>query len=309
MKRASVTAENAHKMAGADLLDRLLEREGLPEGGLAQEIPLDRIVPDPNQPRKSFSEASLAELAASIREVGVLQPILVSRDGRDHYRLVTGERRYRASKLAGLASIPAVVVDPLASEERLIRQIIENIQREDLNDMDRARALEDLKAALNISWEETARRVGLTEGRVHQLRRLKHLAEPIQEDIRAGLLSEKESRPYQGLARAEQIELHQLRQSEGLTAREIAWVAGELKKGVPGYTLVEAVREVRAQEPPQAEVPPPPAPLERLEKAITALEREWQELDLARADHAQLARLLDELGQRLAAMRAALETA
>ncbi len=147
----------------------------------------------------------------------MLQPILVSRDGRDRYRLVAGERRYRAAKMAGLTGVPTMVVDPLASDQRLVMQIVENIQREDLNDLERAQALEALQATLGSSWPEIARRVGLSEGRVHQLRRLKNLAEPIQEEIRAGRLSEKDSRPYQGLAREEQLQLHQLRRSEDLT--------------------------------------------------------------------------------------------
>jgi ParB/RepB/Spo0J family partition protein len=306
MKRASVTPENAHKMAGGDLLDRLLEQQGLPEGGLAQEIPLDRISPDPDQPRKTFFDQTLQELATSIKEVGVLQPILISRDGRDRYRLITGERRYRAAKMAGLASVPAIVVDPLASDQRLIRQIIENIQREDLNDLDRAHALEALKAYLGTSWEETAKRVGLTEGRVHQLRRLKHLAEPIQEDIRAGLLSEKDSRPYQGLTSEEQTELHQLRQREGLTAPQVARVAGQLKKGVPGYTLDEALQLVQEQSQPEEAAKPASTQLRRLEIAIAALDKEWQSIDLAQVDRAALLDLLDGLRRRIEEMRSAL---
>jgi ParB family chromosome partitioning protein len=306
MKRASVTPEITEKMAGADLLDRLFDQEGLPDAGLTREIALDRISPDPNQPRKHFAEPALQELAASIREVGVLQPILVSRDGRDRYRLVAGERRYRAAKLAGLTGVPAMVVDPMASDQRLILQIIENIQREDLNDLERAQALEALQATLGGSWPEIARRVGLSEGRVHQLRRLKHLAEPIQEEIRSGRLSEKDSRPYQGLAREEQVQLHNLRRSEDLTLRQVAQVAGELKKGVPGYTLEEMVRQVKAQERPAAPAASPPARIEGFERAVAALAREWEALDLTRVDRPALAAVLAMLAQRVAAMRAAL---
>ena len=308
MKRATVTPENTQKIAGTDLLDRLLEQQGLPEAGLAQEIPLDKISPDPNQPRKAFSEESLQELAASIREVGVLQPILVSRDGRDRFRLITGERRYRAVAMAGLTNILALVVDPLTADQRLIRQIIENIQREDLNDLDRAQALEALKVYLGTPWEQTAQRVGLTEGRVHQLRRLKHLVEPIQDDIRTGRLSEKDSRIYQGLTREEQAELHQLRKQEGLTAQQIATIAGQLKKGVPGYSVEEAKRFVQEHSQSVVTAAPASAQLARLRKAIAALDQEWQNLDLTEVDHQALIALLDGLKQRIETMCAALAT-
>jgi ParB family chromosome partitioning protein len=309
MKRATVTPENAKKMAGVDLLDRLLEQEGLPEAGLTQEIPLDKISPDPDQPRKSFSEGGLQELAASIKEVGVLQPIIVSRHGRDDFRLVTGERRWRAAKIAGLVSIPAIVVDPLASDQKLVRQIIENIQREDLNDLDRAQALEALKVYLGTPWEEVAQKVGLTESRVHQLRRLKHLVDAIQEDIRAGQLTEKDSRPYQGLTSEEQAELHLLRKREGLTTQEVAWIARRVKKGVPGYSIEDGLRALRehGRLAESGEVTTPKFP--GLEKAIAAIEREWESINLAETDREALLALLDALKERIEEMRATVSAA
>jgi ParB family chromosome partitioning protein len=307
MKRAAVTTDNVQKMAGADLLDRLLEQQGLPQAGIAKEISLDAISPDPDQPRKSISEEGLEELANSIKEVGILQPIMVSRDGRDRFRLVTGERRFRAAKIAGLTTMPAVVVDPLTADQRLVRQIIENIQREDLNDLDRAQALDALKVYLGTPWDQIAKRVGLTEGRVHQLRRLKHLMGSIQEDLRAGLLTEKDTRPYQGLTGEEQVELHRLRKEEGLTTQQVAWVARRARKGVPGYSIQEAVQlakdQSRNMESPQEEAL---AQFPGLERAIAAIDKEWQSISLAEVDHEALGDLLDMLTQRIEKMRSAL---
>lgn len=309
MKRASVTPENAKKMAGTDLLDRILEEEGLPEAGLTREIPLEKISPDPDQPRKSIPEEGLQELAASIKEVGILQPIMVSRHGKDSFLLVTGERRWRAAKIAGLKSIPAVVVDPLASDQKLVRQIIENIQREDLNDLDRAQALDALKVYLGTPWEQVAQKVGLTESRVHQLRRLKNLVEAIQEDIRAGQLTEKDSRPYQGLTSEDQAELHQIRKRDGLTTQEVSWLARRARRGVPGYTLEDALRLYR-ERPRQAEPEESLAPkFPGLEKAITTMEKEWEGINLAETDREALLTLLDALKERVEEMRATVSAA
>jgi len=106
-------------------------------------IPIDEIVPNPNQPRRRFSEEELKELAESIKEFGVLQPIIVrEKDGK--YEIVAGERRWRAAKMAGLSRIPAVVKE-VSDEEMMILSLVENLQREDLNPVERARAIKILK--------------------------------------------------------------------------------------------------------------------------------------------------------------------
>jgi len=171
----------------------------------AKTIALDRIEADPDQPRRSFDEDRLDELAASIRREGVLQPIVVRYDAeRDRYIIVHGERRFRASQRAGQKTIPALVRD-VPEHRRLIQQLMENIVRDDLNAVDRARALRILKEQMDDApWEAVAAEVGIRRSRLFQLLDTGKLPEPAQELIRAGTLSEKQSRALQGLPDAYQ---------------------------------------------------------------------------------------------------------
>jgi ParB family chromosome partitioning protein len=199
----------------------------------AKEILLDRIEPDPDQPRRTFDEDKLAELAASIRREGVLQPIAVRYDpDRDVYVVLHGERRWRAAREAGLTAIPAIVRD-VPADRRLLQQLMENIVRDDLNAVDRAAALRALKAQLgDVTWETVAEAVGIRRSRLFQLLGTEKLPEPARDDIRAGRLSEKQSRALQGLPPGHQ---------EALRA-EI--VAGDL----PAATAMRLARSLRASD-------------------------------------------------------------
>lgn len=174
----------------------------------AKEIALDRIEPDPDQPRRTIDETRLEELIASIRIEGILQPIAVRyHEERDLYIILHGERRWRAATAAGLSSIPAMVRE-VPEERRLVQQLMENIVRDDLNAVDRAAALRALKQQLgDAAWESVAAAVGIKRSRLFQLLDTEKLPEPIQDDIRAGRLSEKQSRALQGIAPVFQIAL------------------------------------------------------------------------------------------------------
>jgi ParB family chromosome partitioning protein len=187
----------------------------------AKEIRLERIEADPDQPRRTFDDERLEELADSIRQEGVLQPIAVRYTAdRDCYVILHGERRWRAAKLAGLSVIPAIVRD-VPEERRLIQQLMENVVREDLNAVDRAAALRALKAQMdNAPWERVADAVGIKRSRLFQLLGTEKLPAPVQEEIRAGRLSEKQSRVLQGLATPVQEALSLLITSEGLGQNE-----------------------------------------------------------------------------------------
>ena len=196
----------------------------------AKEIRLDRIAPDPRQPRQTFDDERLQELAASIRLEGVLQPIAVRylRDA-DRYVILHGERRWRAAALAGLASIPAIVRD-VPEERRLIQQLMENVVREDLNAVDRAAALRALKAQMaDASWEAVAEAVGIRRSRLFQLLGTEKLPDAVQEAIRAGRLSEKQSRVLQGLAPGPQEALAYLIVDEGLGQDEARRLARAMR--------------------------------------------------------------------------------
>ncbi|HXZ84278.1 MAG TPA: ParB/RepB/Spo0J family partition protein [Myxococcota bacterium] len=144
-------------------------------------IAISRIAPNPAQPRKVFRESELASLAASIREQGVLQPLVVRKRG-DGYELIIGERRWRASQLAGLDEVPAVVLD--ASDRQVVEMaLVENVQRADLNPMELAEAFRVLIDDEGMTQEETGRRVGLDRSSVANHLRLLELPREIQQDL------------------------------------------------------------------------------------------------------------------------------
>ena len=196
----------------------------------AKEILLERIEPDPEQPRRTFDEAKLAELPASIQREGVLQPIIVRYEtARDIYVIVHGERRWRASRAAGIEAIPALVRE-VPEERRLIQQLMENIVRDDLNPVDRAAALRALKVQLgDVPWEQVAEAVGIRRSRLFQLLGTEKLPEHIQADIRSGRLSEKQSRALQGLPEGHQEALRDVIIADDLPADEAMRLARELK--------------------------------------------------------------------------------
>ena len=177
----------------------------------AKEIQLNRISPDPAQPRQTFDDERLEELADSMRLEGVLQPIAVryELDG-DRYIIIHGERRWRAARIAGLQAIPAIVRD-VPEERRLIQQLMENVVREDLNAIDRAAALRALKSQMNDApWEQVAEAVGIRRSRLFQLLGTEKLPESVQQELRAGRLSEKQTRVLQGLPECAQEVLAKL---------------------------------------------------------------------------------------------------
>ncbi|MGE3173321.1 MAG: ParB/RepB/Spo0J family partition protein [Planctomycetota bacterium] len=150
-------------------------------------VPVDRIQANPHQPRTSIQDGDLGELADSIRESGVLQPILVRARG-GAFEIVAGERRWRAAKLAGLAEVP-VVVRAITDQESAVFALVENVQREDLNAMEKAQAFRELQKQLQVSQEEIAKKVGLERSTVANFVRLLDLTPAVQEHVSRGTLS------------------------------------------------------------------------------------------------------------------------
>jgi ParB family chromosome partitioning protein len=235
-------------------------------------IRLEAIEADPDQPRRTFPEESLHELRDSILQDGVIQPIEVAQVGPDRFLIVHGERRWRAAKMAGLETIPAIVRRRDYDEiTRFVRQMVENIQREDLNDVDRAAGLlrlrdlmqEELTAAeagdtsdqpwaSKITWAKVGKRLGYSRQRIHQLIQLLKLPEEIKNDVRSGALTERDTRVYQGLKFAHQQSLHQVRMAGELSQAEIRQVARYLK-ATPQQSVPEAILIVRQPAPPPSE--------------------------------------------------------
>ncbi|MFA4986802.1 MAG: ParB/RepB/Spo0J family partition protein, partial [Candidatus Brocadiia bacterium] len=144
---------------------------------LTVEIPLDRISTNPLQPRRTFDEETLKELAASIASTGMLTPVIVKRTG-DRYMLIAGERRLRAAQIAGLTRIPAVVKD-VDDREMLEISLIENIQREDLNPLEKAQAYKELMDKFSLTQEQVAERLGQNRASVANTLRILNLPEAV----------------------------------------------------------------------------------------------------------------------------------
>jgi ParB family chromosome partitioning protein len=149
--------------------------------------PIEEIKPNHAQPRKTFTSEKLEELAASIREKGIIQPIVVIRKGA-HYEIIAGERRWRAAQKAGLHEVP-VVIQHVSNDEALEMALIENIQREDLNAVEEAHAYRSLMETIGLSQEEMAKRVGKDRSTVANSLRLLKLPEEVQRDIIAERLT------------------------------------------------------------------------------------------------------------------------
>jgi ParB family transcriptional regulator, chromosome partitioning protein len=158
-----------------------------PTPGLAH-IPVEQISPNPYQPRKTFNEASIEELARSVREHGIVQPLVVTRSG-DRYKLIAGERRFRAAQRAGLRTVPVVVKEMMQEGDALQIALIENIQREDLNPMEEATAYHQLHQEFGLTQEEISRRVGKERSTVANFLRLLKLPDGVKKLLASGQLS------------------------------------------------------------------------------------------------------------------------
>jgi ParB family transcriptional regulator, chromosome partitioning protein len=156
-------------------------------------VPVDHIVPNPHQPRRQFEEAALRELADSIQEHGILQPLLVRSTGLDRYALITGERRLRAAKLLGLETVP-VIVREMTDREQAEVALIENLQREDLSPVETARAFRTLMKEFGLSQKELSERVGKSPATISLALRLLNLPNDILDSLERGELHEGHAR-------------------------------------------------------------------------------------------------------------------
>jgi ParB family chromosome partitioning protein len=191
------------------------------------EIPVDRITPNPNQPRHTFDPDALDTLAASVAEHGVLQPLLVSEDGEGRYVLIAGERRWRAARQAGLATVPAVIRERLDQRGELELALVENIQRRDLTPLEEARAYEQLRSIAGLSQAEIAGRVGRDRSSVANALRLLKLPEEIQEMVERGRLRASHARTLLAFDDAnEQLRWAQRAADGRATVRDLERAAG-----------------------------------------------------------------------------------
>jgi len=188
-------------------------------------LPIGQIDPNRDQPRRSFDEEGLKELAASIEAVGVLQPIIVAPSG-DRFTIIAGERRYRASRLAGLDEIPAIVRD-WDSQRRLEAALIENLQRDDLNPVEEAMGVRQLMDEAGLTQEKAAERLGKSRPAVANLLRLLTLPESVKQLLAEGKLSAGHARALVTVDPRRQVQLANLTVQQGWSVRQLERICAQ----------------------------------------------------------------------------------
>lgn len=193
----------SRKPATAFVTDQKLH-EALEPHESIRDLPVGQIVPNPHQPRQVFEMESLEGLAESIREHGVIQPIIVTRIGDDAYELIAGERRLKASKMAGLTTIPAIIRE-LSDQKKMEFALIENLQREDLNPLEIAIAYQKLEDEFNLSHNDLSKKVGKSVPVIVNYMRMLTLRDEVKEAILDGKLTEGHARTLAGLPDEDQL--------------------------------------------------------------------------------------------------------
>jgi ParB family chromosome partitioning protein len=205
---------------GLDALLPTTKPAPMPELPEVQHLGVDAIVPNRYQPRQTFSAQELSELAASLKQSGLLQPVLVRRKGDGMYELISGERRWRAAREAGMETIQAVVRN-CSDEESMLLALVENLQREDLNPMEMARAYQRMMNEFGLTQDTIAQRVGCERSSIANSVRLMNLPMEVQQLIESGQLSAGHAKVILGLANpAEQLRVANLVIVRNLSVRE-----------------------------------------------------------------------------------------
>ena len=231
-------------------LDALITMDDLKTGGSSSisEIELSKIQPNPDQPRSVFEEETLEELAVSIRSLGVIQPITLKETGTDKYMIISGERRYRASLMAGLERIPAYI--KTAADENVVEMaLIENIQREDLNSIEIALAYQKLIDSYGLTQEKLSERVGKKRATIANYLRLLKLPAEIQVGLKDKKIDMGHARALLPVEDPEvQLALYEQILADGLSVRNVEEI---VRGGVDAAALEQAKKEKPAQRKPK----------------------------------------------------------
>jgi len=224
--------ENKRRGLGKGL-SALISQTALPElsQGFIPKLPINLIVPNPFQPRMQISPETLVELADSIREHGVIEPLLVTKKEENKYELIAGERRWRAAKLAGVEFIP-VVVKEASPQEMLELAIVENVQRADLNPLEEALAFQQLMSSFSLTHEQISKKIGLSRPAIANKIRLLGLPEDIKRGLLETKVSEGHARAILGLQTAEtMMAAYKIILRDHLSVRAVEELVRRLNKG------------------------------------------------------------------------------
>ncbi|MBR5653048.1 MAG: ParB/RepB/Spo0J family partition protein [Prevotella sp.] len=214
-------------------LDALISTDDVSTQGSStiSEVPIDQIEANPNQPRRDFDDASLQELANSLRQIGIIQPITLRETGVNHYQIVAGERRWRAARMAGIDSIPAYI-RTIDDEQVMEMALIENIQREDLNAIEIALAYAHLLESEGMTQEKVSERVGKSRVAVANYLRLLKLPAQVQMALQKRTIDMGHARALLSLdSPSQQLEVFEELQKHGWSVRQVEDVVKKLKNG------------------------------------------------------------------------------
>ena len=227
-----------------------------------QELDINSIVPNPFQPRQVFNEEKLQELVESIKEYGIIEPLIVRAKGRK-YQLVAGERRWRAAKLAGLGKVPVVIRE--YDDSKMVEvALIENIQRHDLNPIEEAQGIKRLMAEFQLTQEQAAAKIGRSRVAVTNILRLLNLSQEVQEYISDGSLTMGQAKQLVGLPQADQQgEIARAIIANGWSSRFIEQVVKMLKEGKQLKIIREIIEEGKEPKEEQEKTPKEPKKIEK----------------------------------------------
>jgi ParB family chromosome partitioning protein len=215
-------------------LNALIPSMGKPsesESNVIVELSLDSIVPNRNQPRNNFDDDSLNDLAESIKEFGVIQPIVVRKlNKKDKYEIIVGERRYRATKKTSINTIPSIIVKNVNDVSSLEMALIENLHRDDLNPMEKAYTFKQLIDEFKITHDKLSKRIGKSRASITNSLRLLSLPEEVQRLIGEGKLSEGHARSLLGIEEEKRVRVANLIVKNGLSVRDVEKMAGRNKE-------------------------------------------------------------------------------
>jgi len=223
---ASLIPQKNKPEAGSDEAKKNIHQElSIPQASSLQdeylEVPIEKIAKNPQQPRHNFNEAELEELSQSIKEHGIIQPLVVVKIAPEQYELIAGERRLKAAKLAGLAMVPVIVREEAGEREKLELALVENIQRHDLNPIEEGRAFKKLMEEFDLTQEQISERVGKSRSAVANKTRLLALPVEIQRALVEGKISEGHARTILAIENPEkQRALFELILKDNLTVRQ-----------------------------------------------------------------------------------------
>jgi ParB family chromosome partitioning protein len=234
-------------------LDALIPASSQPQEGILQ-VPVDSVRRNPRQPRMHFDPQELEELTASVREHGILQPLIVSAEADGSYTLIAGERRLEAARRAGLRTVP-VLVRQIGERGRLELALIENLQRADLNPLEEAEAYRQLHEEFGLSHEEIARRVGKSRVAITNTLRLLSLAQPLKQALLEGAISEGHARALLTLSTPE---------------AQVAALRTVLQQGLTVRQTEELVRKLSGERPQPKPARLPPPEIQALEERLRA---------------------------------------